>query len=111
MAQISKKLRSWASGERHGVSFFCPGCTSAHTILTSAGGWGFNGDAERPTFSPSVLVTHEAVPEAGDDFKEWRTARACHSFVADGRIQFLTDSTHALAGQTVDLADFPEHYG
>jgi hypothetical protein len=29
----------------------------------------------------------------------------CHSFVTDGRIQFLTDSNHALAGQTVDLPD------
>jgi hypothetical protein len=27
----------------------------------------------------------------------------CHSFVIDGRIQFLSDSTHVLAGQTVDL--------
>jgi len=30
----------------------------------------------------------------------------CHSFVTDGRIQFLTDCTHALAGQTVDIPDF-----
>jgi hypothetical protein len=29
----------------------------------------------------------------------------CHSFVTDGRIQFLSDSTHALAGQTVDLPE------
>jgi len=29
----------------------------------------------------------------------------CHSFVVDGRIQFLQDSEHELAGQTVDLPD------
>ena len=29
----------------------------------------------------------------------------CHSFVRSGRIEFLSDSTHALAGQTVDLPD------
>lgn len=111
MAQISKKLRSWEHAEQRGVQFFCPGCGSAHTITTSAGGWVWNGDAERPTFTPSVLVTHEAKPDASEEFKEWRTARTCHSFVTDGNIQFLGDCTHALAGQTVPLADWPEHYG
>jgi hypothetical protein len=27
--------------------------------------------------------------------------------VTDGRIQFLSDSTHKLSGQTVDLPDWP----
>ena len=111
MAQISKKLRDWAHQDQHGLLFFCPGCQSAHTIKTSAGGWGWNGDIEKPTFTPSVLVTHDANPDASERFKEWRTARACHSLVTDGMIQFLGDCTHALAGQTVPLADFPEHYG
>jgi hypothetical protein len=111
MAQISNKLRSWAHNDRRGLSFFCPACESAHTILTSAGGWTWNGDVDRPTFSPSVLVTHDAKPNASEKFKEWRTAQACHSFVTDGRIQFLSDCTHPLAGQTVPLADFPENYG
>jgi hypothetical protein len=30
----------------------------------------------------------------------------CHSFVTDGRIQFLEDCTHELAGQTVDLPEW-----
>lgn len=111
MSQLSPKLRSWAHQQRHGLLFFCPACNSAHTILTSAGGWGWNGDIERPTFTPSVLVTHDAKPDASEEFKEWRTARACHSFVTGGMIQFLGDCTHALAGQTVPLADFPENYG
>lgn len=29
----------------------------------------------------------------------------CHSFVTAGRIEFLPDCTHALAGQTVDLPE------
>jgi len=29
----------------------------------------------------------------------------CHSYVTDGRIQFLADCTHALAGLTVDLPE------
>jgi hypothetical protein len=31
----------------------------------------------------------------------------CHSFVTDGRIQFLNDCTHPLAGQTVDIPEWP----
>lgn len=111
MSQISKKLRDWAGAGQFGYSFFCPGCNNAHTINTNPGGWGFDGNIENPTFTPSVLVTHEANPHASEEYKEWRTKRVCHSFVTAGRIQFLGDSTHALAGQTVELADFPEHYG
>lgn len=111
MGQVSKKLRDWAGDGKFGFSFFCPGCNSAHTINTNPGGWGFNGNVDLPTFTPSVLVTHPANPEASEEFREWRTERRCHSFVTDGRIQFLGDCTHALVGQTVPLADFPEHYG
>jgi hypothetical protein len=56
--------------------------------------WTFNGNLEKPTFTPSILVT---MPIEGEKPK------ICHSFVTDGRIQFLGDCTHALAGKTVDL--------
>jgi hypothetical protein len=55
----------------------------------------FDGNTERPTLSPSLLVSGGE----GD--------RRCHSFVKDGKIQFLGDCTHPLAGQTVDLLDCP----
>ena len=32
----------------------------------------------------------------------------CHSFVREGKIEFLGDCTHALKGQTVDLNDVVE---
>lgn len=82
--------------------------------------WGFNGDLDRPTFSPSILMRaghycktppvpgrcacdfQERFP--GEDPWEW-PCQICHSFVRDGRIQFLPDCTHALAGQTVDLPE------
>lgn len=32
----------------------------------------------------------------------------CHSFVTDGKIQFLNDCFHSLKGQTVDLPDWEE---
>lgn len=34
----------------------------------------------------------------------------CHSFVQSGQWQFLTDSAHALAGQTVDMVPLPDWF-
>ncbi len=83
-------------------AFNCPGCAQydepgsrlhrAHTFRDGPDGWTYNGDGDRPTVSPSILVT-------GHDEKR------CHSFVREGRIEFLGDCTHALAGQTVDLPE------
>ena len=37
-----------------------------------------------------------------------RFGKVCHSFVTNGRIQYLGDCTHKLAGQTVDLPDWED---
>lgn len=115
-----------------GYSFKCPGCNCRHTIYTERSPeldparplptWGFNGNLESPTFTPSVFcktvrgdLTEEQwarydakmATEGTDavlndpEFKWW-----CHSFITDGRIQFLPDSSHHLAGQTVELGHF-----
>ena len=91
--------------------FRCPGCGSLHQIAIDApfsncARWGWNANLDAPTFTPSILVTYPANPNATDEFAEWRTERRCHSFVTDGRIQFLADCTHQLAGQTVDIPDY-----
>lgn len=39
-----------------------------------------------------------------------RFATVCHSFVTEGRIQFLGDCTHVLAGQAMPMAEFPSTY-
>lgn len=85
-------------GSVHGWSFWCPGCDELHVPRVD---WTFNGDLDRPTFSPSILVTGRMW--RGDPAIE--VEERCHSFVRDGRIEFLGDCTHALAGQTVDLPD------
>jgi hypothetical protein len=103
MSALSAVLREAEGGV---LFFWCPGCDGAHSIRHGAQPgpcWGWNGNVDKPTFTPSVLVTFPASPAATEEFKEWRTKRICHSFVADGHIQFLGDCTHALAGQTVDL--------
>ena len=79
--------------------FRCPGCEDTHHVR----GWTWNGSKEAPTFSPSILVySHQAMREDNTIY----STPQCHSFVTDGRIQFLSDCTHALAGQTVDLPDW-----
>lgn len=86
------------------VLFWCPGCNEGHAIVV--GTWTWNGDLERPMFSPSVLVKFHGYPHGIDpDQGEVQKPgpQTCHSFVTDGRIQFLGDCTHSLAGQTVDL--------
>lgn len=92
-----------SAGEHNSLWFFCPGCEMYHRIQHGAGAgprWTWNGNAEKPTFSPSILVRFSWGSPSVD--------KVCHSFVTDGRIQFLGDCTHALAGQTIDLPLFDE---
>ncbi len=97
------------------IAFFCPGCEYLHSIYVGPLGvpgadkisWGFNGDDNKPTITPSIL--NRTGKFADPDWKEpdepgvWSTI--CHCFVRDGNIQFLNDCTHKLKGQTVPLPD------
>jgi len=95
------------NNEPNGLGFYCKGCKQAHFVNTDPSKqWGFNGNFERPTLTPSILVNFPANPNAGEKFKEWRTARACHSFVTDGNIQYLSDCRHEFAGKTIELPEF-----
>lgn len=110
MSALGKKLRLCEGGV---LMFRCPGCGEGHGVKTGPSGWVFNGDGDRPTFSPSVLVTG-VQRLTGEQLAAYRRGEplpapvpvVCHSFVTDGHIQFLSDCTHALAGQTVELPDF-----
>lgn len=122
MSEVSRKLLLHADGSVH---FYCPGCQGPHGLKVGSGPgprWGYNGNPDRPTFTPSVLVTtgHRIAgqPQPPDcaycrdaDERDAKTYCAvCHSFITDGRIQFLGDCTHELAGQTVDLPDYPRRW-
>jgi phage FluMu protein Com len=110
MSQLSKVLRDAvdSNGVKY-LNFKCPGCNKVHSVTVSGNhAWKWNDDIDKPTFSPSVLVIFPAKPEAKEEFKEWRTERRCHSFVTDGCIQFLSDCTHELAGQTVSLPEWED---
>lgn len=80
------------------LMFWCPGCVEAHNVRAEGPhAWTVSGAEETLTIRPSILVTGNGPP------------RQCHSFVTDGSIQFLGDCTHALAGITVPIPDWPYH--
>ena len=86
-----KLMKITNSDERY--FFMCPGCKETHRVYIGPGGWVFNGDYNNPTLTPSVLVTAEPTPYR------------CHSFVTNGKIQFLSDCSHELAEQMVELPE------
>jgi hypothetical protein len=81
-------------------TFDCPGCENSHGVWTkqrnSVNAKGdFNGDLDKPTVSSSILVRYPIKGVMG----------ICHSFIRDGKIEFLGDCTHHLAGKTVELPE------
>lgn len=87
-------LDKWSSG-REVLSFYCPGCKSPHSIIVGGeeARWTWNRDLVKPTISPSVGV------RVGASY--------CHSYVREGKIQYLPETTHKLVGLTVDLEPIP----
>ena len=95
---MASKVKRWvaADGSRAGLNYACAHC-GIHTIVTEGGGaWGWDGNEEAPTFTPSVLLTDPS------------RNRVCHSFVRGGMVEYLNDCTHADAGKTVPLPDLPD---
>ena len=101
-------MRVEPAGDSH-WKFWCPGCGDAHVVSSA-----WEVDVESATISPSVLVhsvrrfvDSDLVGDALMAPGNATVSPLCHSFVRGGRIEFLGDSTHSLAGQTVDLPEWP----
>lgn len=82
--------------DRPNQYIFCPACKTIHSFDDR---WTFNNNFDKPTFKPSMLVK---TPQQG------KRDRVCHSFVTDGKIQYLGDCTHDMAGQTIDLPEITD---
>lgn len=110
MAALGKYLRTLEGGL---LAFWCPGCDESHQIKVQLpNAWHYNGNPDAPTFTPSVLVT--GIQWATGEYFHRPTHKVeagqktvCHTFVRDGRIEFLNDCTHHLVGQTVPMAEWP----
>ena len=90
-------------GDRNVLGFWCDGCRELHCVWVAplknsktGSTWNWNGSKTAPTFSPSILVN--GYIEAGRV-----CVPRCHSYVEEGRIRYLSDCEHDLAGKTVDL--------
>ncbi len=81
-------------------AFRCLGCDDAHHVrLEGPQAWQWNKSFEAPTIQPSILVNRG---------RSNPTAEVCHSYVTDGKIQYLGDCTHSFAGRTIELPDWWE---
>ena len=91
MSQVSKIFRRAPGCYMH----WCPGCEEMHPLPDS---WTFNGDLNKPTFSPSFLQGG-----CGKDYKG-----SCHYFITDGNIAYCGDNKHEYNGKTIPIPELPE---
>ena len=134
MGQAGPYLRTSEYGPGGaGYTFWCPGCEEVHMFITQRGEyrpqgpvWSFNGDVEKPTFSPSLIIWsghyapghEEGSPcwctfnqdliEKGEEPSKFKCG-ICHLIMTDGIIQYCADSTHHLSGQSVHVPILPSH--
>lgn len=96
MAKIRVNENIYEGEKYHHTQYLykCLGCGYEHAFaLRSEGGChDFNMDLENPTVIPSLLEIN--VPN-----------KTCHSFIRDGKIQYLNDCWHSLRGQTIELPE------
>jgi hypothetical protein len=99
---INARLVKITHGEKVRYEHYCPGCQATHRIAVgtpyaNGANWTFNGDAETPTFSPSINVG------PGGPLQ-------CHYFIRAGQIEYCGDCHHDLKGQTVALPEIPQDW-
>lgn len=114
MKLLSAKLLKTYFDERHNYggyhAHWCPACDRLHEFAVdrpfrNGARWSFNGNLDQPTFEPSMNIRIGPWP---DHSKKAGQIEVCHYFLRNGQIQYLGDSTHALAGQTIALPDLPQ---
>lgn len=100
----------------------CEGCGVRHMIATKhpeiwTHNWGFNGDLEAPSFTPSVKIrwpewiggeafeeftTFETACRTTKDPSKWKI-HCCHFVITRGVIAFQGDCTHELMNHNRQL--------
>jgi hypothetical protein len=105
VSQVSPILRRSQDRFFH----WCPACEEMHQLPDS---WHFNGDVNKPTFSPSFKHNGlRTVNVNGRWTGEWvRDANGvpvdgtCHYIITNGLIQFCADSWHKRS----DIVEMPQ---
>lgn len=102
--------------------FICPGCGHEHIVNTkkplhNGAIWGFNGNLDKPGFTPSVNIktghyvdgqppADQCVCAEDEDYKGM--CFICPFVITDGIINFCGDCTHELSGKSVEMQDIKE---
>lgn len=107
-AEPMKPLGPYLSKIGNYHAHYCPGCREMHVIgvdepLKNGARWTFDGNLEKPTFSPSVRIRFPK-----EQLGNPETVECCHYFLKAGKLEFCGDSSHELSGKTVPLPPFPD---
>lgn len=114
MADCTQDQRADWGPEMTSITFKCPGCDDIHSVPGDR--WTVTGTSPSDvTCSPSLLATSGHYCSDKQDsgcwceFNKANPSEAvfgcyrCHSFIRNGRIEFLSDCSHKLAGKTVPV--------
>jgi hypothetical protein len=76
-------------------SFWCPGCERYHGIDPKK--WKITVVEGLPTVQPSIL----------GEYYNWKYKKEirCHSYIKNGKIQYLGDCGHNLKNRTVNMKE------
>lgn len=114
MSAIGTKLRRIGSNPSYsgGLAHWCPACAEVHVFTiegknSSGAAWTWNGNIDKPTFTPSMLIRTGPRPTVPVGRPDAGRVDVCHYILTDGVINYCGDCTHGLAGQSVPLPDWP----
>lgn len=92
------KIRNVIGG---GIVFFCPACKTTHSINTNPKNgpvWQYSNNKNTgATILPSIKCTVDYP----------RYTSVCHFYITNNHFRYLNDCTHQLAGQTVEIPNWP----
>jgi hypothetical protein len=110
-----------------GYAWWCPACREMHPLPD---GWTFDGNLERPTFSPS-FKHGPAIAIVKDESGEWvgrwfardvagnlvervglqpgdvPVMWCCHYIITAGQVAYCPDCTHEMKNTTIAMPDLP----
>lgn len=91
---INPILQHWGDGI---YCFYCPACKELHDFNTKGHRrWVFNGNKEKPTFTPSLRV-----------YGRGRVTK-CHLIMNDGMIEYMNDCPHFYAFRKIPMVPIPD---
>lgn len=91
---VFKRVEDNAFGPGECYIYRCPACECDHYVRVNGPHpvWTWNSSMEKPTLQPSVRVSSRD--------------KVCHYMMKEGRFEYCTDSTHKMAGQTIDMVPY-----